>query len=91
MSADTRIGVFRKNKTEDVAITIGEFEGHRLVSIRVFADVGGDEKRPTKKGVSIRVQLLPELLRLLHNAETEALRLGYLHDAEAPSGSGRAA
>jgi hypothetical protein len=52
-----------KNSQEEVRATLGEFKGHKLASIRVYAsDDEGDGDHPTKEGISIKVSDLPHLL-----------------------------
>lgn len=74
---DELIATIPKNKLEEVRVGIDEFKGHDLVSMRVWADpYGGDERVPTKKGLSVRVQLLPDLITALQEAEKEARAAG---------------
>ncbi len=81
---DKLIATITKNKTEEVRIGIGKFKGHALVSLRVWTDqYQGDERVPTKKGISVRVQVLPELIAALQKAETAAREAGMFgRDAE---------
>lgn len=66
-----------KNKVEDLRIGIGKYKGHALVSLRVWVDqYQSTEKAPTKKGISVRVQLLPKLIAALQEAEKEARAAG---------------
>lgn len=73
------VGTIRKNSAEEVRILLDEFKGARLVSVRVFANYGsGDEPLPTKKGVSLRVDLLDDLIRELCQARAHAVDVGWL-------------
>ncbi len=47
--------------------------GGTFVDLRVFAAVGDNERRPTKKGMMFRPELLPELIRVLVEAVREGL------------------
>jgi hypothetical protein len=60
-----RVIVYRwpRNTREDVIVSLGEFCGQRLADLRCFvADNGtGHGDKPTKKGISVRVEDLPRL------------------------------
>ena len=61
---------FEKNATEKVQVQFNNFKGTDLIDIRVYYNTD-DEKfewRPTKKGISVRVDLIPELLKGLNRA-----------------------
>lgn len=75
------IAIVEKNSREDVRIAIDEFRGTQLVDIRVFADFNSNEadtRTPTKKGVSLKIERLPDLIRALEKAKEEAARRGLL-------------
>ena len=52
---------FRKNSSEEVRATISEFKGTNYASIRVYYEAEPGVWRPTKKGLTIAVDLLDEL------------------------------
>jgi hypothetical protein len=52
---------FQKNAAEIVRFSLTEFKGHRLIDIRVFFEVDDEEWKPTKKGVSLAVDLVDDL------------------------------
>ena len=58
---DRLISKFRKNSLEEIQVSVREYEGRQLVDVRIFAGPRGDETRPTKKGVSLPVELFLEL------------------------------
>lgn len=63
------IAEIEKNSREVVRISIDEFKGHRLIDIRVFAAWGDDDiLKPTKKGVSLKIERLPDLIDALSQA-----------------------
>lgn len=66
-----------KNHYEDVRISLGSYNGHDLVSIRVFYEKDG-QFLPGKQGITTRVSAIPELIERLKLAEAEALRLGLI-------------
>jgi len=70
-----------KNADEEVRVTLDEYRGHHLVDVRIFADfTAANVPMPTKKGISIRVGQLPDLIEALRDAETRARQLGLLHE-----------
>ena len=75
------IATLRKNSTEEIRVGLDEYKGHDLISLRVWADpYAGDERVPTKKGLSVNVRLLPELIAALREAEALAREAGLLGD-----------
>jgi hypothetical protein len=70
------IATFAKNRRETVRVTLSRFEEIDLIDIRSFA--GDDFDIATKKGISLRVALLPRLIEGLQAAETEARKRGLI-------------
>ncbi len=68
---DKTIAVIKKNAIEEVRVALSEYRGHELVSVRIWANYrsADSEKRPTKKGVALRVDQLPELIAALNEAQ----------------------
>ncbi len=62
MEADEVVYVFSKNSREQVRASLSTFKGLRLADLRVFTVDEHDVERPTKKGISVRVEQLPQLL-----------------------------
>lgn len=60
MSADRVVYAWAKNRREEVRATLSTYQGYRLADLRVWA-VTDDGDVPTRKGLSIRVEDLPEL------------------------------
>ena len=57
--------VLEKNSRESLVINQSEFKGVKLVDVRVFyKDENGDLK-PTKKGVSVRLEQLDAMIKAL--------------------------
>ncbi len=72
------VGAFPKNNREDVRVTFSKFKGYDLLGVRVWYRNDKDELRPSKSGVTIRVDLLPELLSLMQQARDMAIEKGFL-------------
>lgn len=61
------VATLEKNSRESVVVALSTFNGHDLIDIRIFVD-GDDGPLPTRKGVSLRIGQLPELIRALNDA-----------------------
>jgi hypothetical protein len=59
-------------------IELAEFKGHHLLGLRVWAQPAEGEAIATRKGVTLAVALLREIIRALQQAEREAIRQGLL-------------
>ncbi len=77
----TIIAKIEKNKTEELRVALKEFKGRRYLDIRTYIDPYADEGQgrvPTRKGVTLNLAKLPELIEALQKAEVEARALGLL-------------
>lgn len=75
------IAVIEKNTLEDVRVSLDEYSGHQLIDVRTYVDFksGNVEGRgPTKKGVSLNIAKLPDLIAALEDARSEAERRGLI-------------
>ena len=73
MSEEQRIQIyeFEKNSAETVRTSISEFKGRLYVDFRVWSAGAADslgEVRPTKKGLTISTEILPDLLKAVQLA-----------------------
>lgn len=60
------IASFEKNSMEEVRVSLTEFKGKDLIDIRVYYQPeDGEEKRPTKKGITISPEKFPELKKAI--------------------------
>jgi hypothetical protein len=55
------VHTFGKNATEKVLASLSHFHGEVYLDLRVFYAAGDGELYPTKKGITIAVDLLEEL------------------------------
>lgn len=79
MSEPNIVARIEKNKLEEVVVALDEFRGTSLLDIRVWADFDGEgERRPTKKGIAVKVEKLPEIIAVLEKAREAAERHGLL-------------
>lgn len=72
------IATIGKNSLEEVRVTFNEYKGSHLLDVRTFSAFAGEDKRATKKGISLKVEKIPELIAALQTAQAEATRLGLL-------------
>ncbi len=69
---DKTVAVFQKNKFQEIRIGIRQYKGNDLVDIRTWTMTqGSNEMVPTAKGVSININLLPELKKAIDAVEKE--------------------
>ena len=74
------IATIEKNRMEEIRVGLSEYQGHDLVNLRIYAnyDAEDSERKPTKKGVTLRVEKLPELIAALQETQREAEAAGLL-------------
>jgi len=66
---------FAKNATEEVRVSLSEYKGHKLIDLRIYYEPeDGEDRRPTKKGITIDVGLYPELKKAMLMIEKELLK-----------------
>jgi Transcriptional Coactivator p15 (PC4) len=66
---------FAKNATEEVRVSLTEYKGHKLIDLRIYYEPeDGEDRRPTKKGITIDVGLYPELKKAMFMIEKELLK-----------------
>lgn len=90
---DELIANIRKNARERLKVSLHEFNGVDCLSLRVWFDADTaqhrpDQMRPSAKGLTVNVKLLPDLLDALTSARTRAEARGLLPPQ---SGRGKAA
>jgi len=66
---DELIAQFEKNATEVVRVSLTEYRGRKLVDVRVYYSDDEGQYRPTKKGVSLSVEVYPDFKRALLELE----------------------
>lgn len=66
-----------KNAKEDIRLELCEFKGHNLLNLRIFFKAH-DGIFPTKKGITLNLSLIPEILEGLQEARLEAEKAGLL-------------
>ena len=80
---DTPIAVIPKNKAEELRISLKEYKGHPFVDVRTFVEPYADSGQGrvlTRKGVTLGLGRLHELIAALRRAELVAREAGLLGD-----------
>lgn len=73
------VGRLPKNRNTDLRIALEQFKGFNLLDLRLFTPAAdGEPERATKSGVSLRVEMIRELIESLQRAEAEPTRIGWL-------------
>ena len=72
------VGEFEKNSKDTIRVTLHQFNGTDLLSVRVFYKDKEGNLKPGKDGVSIKVEQFPLLARLLADAGGTLKELGLL-------------
>lgn len=64
---------FRKNSFERVKVELSNYRGIDVIDIRVYyiSDVANDEWKPSPKGITMRVDRIPELKKAIDKAHKE--------------------
>lgn len=67
------IATIGKNAQEEIRVQLTEFKGHDLLDVRVWTKPGSSEEtaegKPTKKGLTVKPDIIPELIEALTEAE----------------------
>ena len=69
---------FRKNARESVVLRLDIVEGHDVADIRIWTPTYAGEMVPTPKGITLRIQQLPELADAVATLTAEAKAKGML-------------
>jgi single-stranded DNA-specific DHH superfamily exonuclease len=70
------IHTFQKNKEEEVRFSIREYKERQYFDVRVwFLSGEGGEYHPTKKGITLSLELLPELRKGIERVSRQASEL----------------
>ena len=73
------IKTIEKNEKEEIRIELSEYKGGDYLNIRIWADSEHCKERvPTPKGITTKLNMLPEIISSLQEAESEAREAGIL-------------
>ncbi len=63
------LGVVDKNSRERIEVRAAEYEGHSYIDIRTYwRSQDGEEWRPSKKGVTLKPELVGELIAAIRKS-----------------------
>ncbi|MBI5500259.1 MAG: transcriptional coactivator p15/PC4 family protein [Deltaproteobacteria bacterium] len=65
MADDKVVDSFKRNATEEVRATVRTYRGKQYMDMRIYYMDDAGEYKPTKKGINLSVDLLPELTRMV--------------------------
>jgi len=73
MQSNQVVYEFEKNANEIVRVELSNYKGTDVIGIRVFfyADGEKDNRVPSKKGITMRADLIPELKKAVDKAYEE--------------------
>ncbi len=64
--------VVRKNSRESYRLAWETFEGNRFLDLRIYYDDGSGELKPSRKGLSIKPEVIPAIIEALGIAKDGA-------------------
>ncbi len=68
-SAPDIVARIPKGRNAEIRVEVGEFKGHRVIDVRVWAEPrGGGEHARTRKGITFGIDKLPALIAGLQAA-----------------------
>ena len=83
MNMKKTVATIPKNKREEIRVSLTEYQGYDLVDVRVYCEpYAGNEWVATKKGISLIVPRLQDLIDGLQTAQRAARKAGLLTEAE---------
>lgn len=70
----------RRNKRDVTRFGLTVYEGYRLATIRVWTEKRDEPgvMAPTKKGISLRIEQIPDAIEALKAVEADAKKRGWL-------------
>ena len=71
MAEDKVVSSFKRNPTEEVRAGIKEFKGRRYIDLRIYYMDDQGEWKPTRKGISLATDFMPELKDAVGAIEAE--------------------
>lgn len=71
MAEDKVLHSFKKTATEEVRAIVREYRGRLYFDLRVYYVDNDGEWRPTRKGIALSADFLPEIKQCMEKFETE--------------------
>ena len=73
---------FDKTSVEEVRATLSEFKGHQLFSLRIWTEIEGGKRVPTRKGLTLKTDLFPVFKKAVEKLEAALIGAGLLDQAD---------
>ena len=77
------VAIIEKNTTSDVRVRLIEFRGRQYIDVRLYVVVDAVDRSPTKKGISIRPNMLANIIEALKDAKAKLMADGILENEAA--------
>jgi hypothetical protein len=70
-SPSDQIAIIPKNNIDEIRVMWSHYNARRSLDIRVYTEIEGKtDKVPTEEGVTLRPDLIPELIKALESAQS---------------------
>lgn len=71
-TSDRIVGTIDKNRKERVQVSLSEYRGFDMLTVRIWYMDDDQSWKPGKQGLALRLELLPKLVALLQQAQAVA-------------------
>lgn len=78
MTNDLHIASIPKNQTEEIRVSIGEFNGHMLFNARVYYTTPEGDMKPGRAGIAFKIDKLADFADAVEAARLAALEKGLI-------------
>ncbi len=75
------VATVQKNKREEIRIGLDEYMGHNVCNMRIFFTGKDGDVSPTKKGLTIAADKLPQFIEACQKAQSLAEERGWVSKA----------
>jgi hypothetical protein len=65
------VGTIKKNGKDTILISLGDYKGHAVCDLRIYYKTADGEYLPTPRGITFANELLPELIKMLNEAQKQ--------------------
>ena len=62
------ISKFEKNSIEEIRVELSEYKGQTYLNVRAWVKGDNGEFLPTRKGITLNIELIPDLIEALKKA-----------------------
>lgn len=73
------VETIEKSRIDELRVALSEYRDRFYIDVRLYTELSDSpEKVPTKRGINLRVEQLPELIEALERARAVAVERGLL-------------